>query len=100
MTTGVSVGGADVGGAGSSVDADGEVAQAGHDDGSLAGADLEQVLTEGHIPDPVESVLDAPVGPERVGELSRRGLLPGQVGDQVDGLGRPTGKRSGDGVVG
>jgi hypothetical protein len=45
----------DVGSAGYAVDADGEVAQAGHDAGSIAGADLRAVV-DGDVANPVQPV--------------------------------------------
>jgi hypothetical protein len=48
--------------------ADGEVAQAGHDLRAGPGAQLGGVLGEGHIPHPVQAVLDRPVPTEQVGE--------------------------------
>src|SRR5674536_390474 len=52
----VSEGCGDVGGLGQAQDGDREVAQAGHDAGAVAGADLGQVLAERHVADPMESV--------------------------------------------
>jgi len=39
--------------------------------------------------DPVQAVLDAPVSAEPGRQLVRAGLVDGQVGDGVDGLGAP-----------
>ena len=89
MAADVSAGGGDVGGAGFAVDADGEVAQAGHDLGSGSGPYLREVLAEAHVADPVQPVLDAPVSALGVGEQRCRGLLIVQVGDEVDDLGGP-----------
>jgi hypothetical protein len=69
MSADVSAGGGDVGGAGESVDADGQVAQGGHGGGAGAGADLGVVLGEGDVADPVQAVLDAPVAAEGGGDL-------------------------------
>ena len=61
--------------------------------GAGAGADLGQVLGEGHIADPVQGVLDLPVPADPGGELVGSGLVRGQVGDRVDGLGAPLAAR-------
>ena len=50
-------------------DADGEVAQAGHGPGSVAGADLVGVLGEGGVADVVQR-LDAPIPSDLVGPSS------------------------------
>jgi hypothetical protein len=39
---------------------------------------------EGHIPDPVQAVLDRPVRAQEVGEPGGAGLSVGQAGDRVD----------------
>jgi hypothetical protein len=54
--------------------ADDEVAQAGHDLRRGPSADLGAILGEGHIPDPVQAVLDRPVTPQEVGKPGRAGL--------------------------
>jgi len=46
---------------GQSDEADGQVAQGGHDLGAVSGAQLVVVLVEDHVSDPVEPVLDSPV---------------------------------------
>src|SRR5664279_3689127 len=81
--------GGDVGGAVTAVDADGEVAQYGHDRGAVAGADLAVVFGEGDVADPVQPVLDVPVAADDVGDLVGSDLALVQVGDRVDGLGAP-----------
>src|SRR5674476_604678 len=85
----VSEGCGDVSGLGQAQDGDREVAQAGHDAGAVAGADLGQVLAERHVADPMESVLDGPVTAQRGGELVRTGLGRAQRGDRIDRLGGP-----------
>src|SRR3954452_7471852 len=57
----VALGSGDVGVPGESADVDRGVAQGGHDVGSGAGAYLGVVLTECHVSDPVDAVLDPPV---------------------------------------
>ncbi|MFF8035167.1 hypothetical protein [Streptomyces sp. NPDC016626] len=63
----------DVGVAVLAVDADGEVAQAGHHAGQVPGADLRGVLTEGAVADVVELVLDLPVAADPCGECAAGG---------------------------
>jgi len=50
---------------------------------------LGQVLGEGHVTDPVQPVLDAPVPAQRISELSGGALRGGEVGDGVDRFGAP-----------
>src|SRR5512146_2197654 len=66
-----------------------KVAQAGHDAGVVAGADLAVVLVEGHVADPVQLVLHRPVAADGVAEGGGAGLVGGQRGDGVGGLGAP-----------
>lgn len=73
------------------------VAQRCHDLRGSAGADLGQVLGEGDIADPVQAVLDLPVPADPGGELGGAGLVGGQVGDGVDGLGAPAAVFAGPG---
>jgi transposase InsO family protein len=54
VPAGLAEGGGDVGVAVLAVDADGEVAQAGHDPGQVPGADLRGVLAEGAVADVME----------------------------------------------
>jgi len=55
----VAQGGSDAGVSGQAQDGDGQVnKEAGHDAGAVAGADLGGILTECHIADPVQAVLD------------------------------------------
>src|SRR5829696_2889805 len=78
--------GGDVGGAVEAEQADRGVAQGGHHVWAGAGADLGAVLVEGDVPDPVGSVLDAPVALNPRGENCwRRGEVVGG-GDHVDDL--------------
>ena len=83
---GVAEGGCDVGVAVLAVDADGEVAQAGHDAGQVTGADLRGVRVEGAVADVVELVLDAPVAADPGGEFAAGGRAGRQARDQVDPL--------------
>ena len=69
-------------------DADGQVAQAGHGPGGVAGADLAGVLGEGGVADVVQR-LDPPVAARVVGQAGRTGLGGGEVGDCVDRHGAP-----------
>ena len=59
-------------------EADGQVAQGGHDLGAVTGAQLVAVRVEDHVPDPVEAVLDSPVPADLGGDLLGLGLLHGQ----------------------
>jgi hypothetical protein len=72
------------------VQADRQVPQRGHDQRTSAGADVGQVLGEGHVPHPVQPVLDLPMVADRCGEFIGSRLVRGEVGDRVDGLGAPT----------
>lgn len=47
-------------------------------------------LQQSDVADPVEAVLDAPVTAQGVGQVGGGGLLCGQVGDRIDGLGPPS----------
>lgn len=89
MSAEVTAGRGDVGGAAAVQQADGEVAQGRHDSRAVSGSDLGQVLAVGDVADPVQSVLDAPVPAQGVGELDGGGLLGSQVGDRVDRFGAP-----------
>lgn|GEM_PF-2696632 len=66
----------DVGCAVEAVKADGEVAQGGHQVGSVAGADLRLVFLIGDVSDPVEPVLYSAVA-ANVGEKLFRGCFVG-----------------------
>src|SRR5664280_1681572 len=89
----VSEGCGDVNGLGQAQDGDREVAQAGHDAGAVAGADLGQVLAERHVADPMESVLDGPVtaqrrcgpgtGPRRTSRRGPNGVGPRWTSDRA-----------------
>jgi hypothetical protein len=63
--------------------ADCEVAQACHDLRASPGAQLGCVLGEGHIPHPVQAVLDRPVAADEVGQPGRAGLSVGEAGDRI-----------------
>src|SRR4029450_4078672 len=69
--------------------ADGQVAQAGHDLGAGAGAQLGGVLGEGGVAQVVPAVLDRPVPAEVVGEAGRAGLGEGEAGNRIDRYGPP-----------
>ncbi len=75
MAADASARGGDVGGAGEAVEADGEVSQGCHHGRTVAGTDLGEVFGEGDVADPVQPILDAPVGSEGVGELGGLGWL-------------------------
>src|SRR5665811_505640 len=79
----------DVGGPGQAEQADGQVPQGGHHLWAVAGANLAEVFTEGHVADPVQPILYAPMAAEPGRELVGAGLVGGQVGDGVDGFGAP-----------
>lgn len=64
--------------------ADGEVAQGGHDPGQVSGADLGSVFIEGDIADVVDPVFDVPVAADDGGEQSGGGLAEAEAGDRVD----------------
>ena len=89
-------GGADVGGSVQAVETDGDDTERGHDLWAVTGTDLAVVLGEGHVPYPVQPVLDGPVPTDRVGQLGCGGVVVGQVGDCVDGFAADpaAGKRS------
>src|SRR3954467_13659464 len=87
----VAVGGGDVGLAAESDDVDGGVAQGGHDLGAVAGVDAGVVLTLGDVADPVEAVLDRPVGAEPAGQQPWVGVAVAQGGYRVDGFHRRLG---------
>jgi len=81
-------GGGDVAVAHGGQDADGEVAQAGHDSWGGAGAGLGGVLGEGGVADVVQR-LDAPVALDSVGQAGGVGLGGSESGDRVHGHGAP-----------
>jgi hypothetical protein len=74
-----------------------------HDLWGGAGADLGQVLSEGHIPHPVQPVLDLPQAADPGGQLIGSGFVRIQVDDRVDDLGAPSpllpGARGGAGAA-
>ena len=89
MTGDVPAGGGDVGRTGTAVNADGEVAQAGHHGRSVSYPDLGEVFGEDDVADPVQAIFDTPVGAGDVGEFGSAELVLGEVGDHVDGFGVP-----------
>jgi len=66
--------------------ADGEVAQGGHDLRSAASADLRAVFVEGDVTNEVDAVFDLPVTPDILQQVCGRGLLLGEAGHPVDHL--------------
>lgn len=84
----VPAGGCDAGMPGHFQDPDGEVAQGGHDLGSVAGADLRGVFAVADIADVVQR-LDLPVTADPGGEPGRGCLAGVQADDGVDGDGPP-----------
>jgi hypothetical protein len=87
-------------------DADGGVAQGGHDLGAVAGAGLGGVFAVGDVADVVQG-LDAPVAADPPVEVSGGGLGDGQAGDAADGgcpplafTERPGAAGDGDGLGG
>ncbi|WP_308314789.1 hypothetical protein, partial [Streptomyces sp. CNQ085] len=63
------------------VDADGEVAQAGHDAGEAAGVDFGVVLAEGAVADVVQQVFDLPMASDPGGEPGAGNRAGRQAGD-------------------
>ena len=76
----------DVDSSGQAMEADRGVAQCGHQGGAVPGVELVTVLVEGHIPDPVQPVLDTPMTLDEVSEVSGAGLAGIEGGDQVNHL--------------
>ena len=75
--------------------ADGGVAQYRGYGGAVAGAGLVSVFSEGHVPDPMETIFDMPVPACPLVEVDRLGVGGGQGDDQV---GRLAGGGAGDGA--
>ena len=65
---------------------DGEVAEGGHDLGSVAGSGEVVVLVEHDVTDPVEG-LDAPVSLDPGGDLAGGGSCHGYGADEVEHFG-------------
>ena len=82
----VSEGCGDADSSGQAMEADRGVAQRGHHGGAVPGVELVTVLVEGHIPDPVQPVLDTPMTLDEVSEVSGAGLAGIEGGDQVNHL--------------
>ena len=80
----VSEGCGDADSSGQAMAADRGVAQRGHHGGAVPGVELVTVLVEGHIPDPVQPVLDTPMALDEVDEVSGAGLAGIEGGDQVE----------------
>ena len=68
------------------VEADGEVTERGHDLWAVTGPELGVVLSEGHVPYPVEPVFYGPVPTDSVGQLGGGGVVVGQVSNRVHGV--------------
>ncbi|TQE27943.1 hypothetical protein SipoB123_10930, partial [Streptomyces ipomoeae] len=68
------------------VDADGEVAQAGHDAREMPGMDFGVVLAERAVADVVQKIFGLPVASDPVGELGAGNGAGRQAGYQVDAL--------------
>lgn len=83
---GLAAGFGDVGGPVESVQVQGGVTQGGHHLGSVAGADGRAVLVEGHVADPVDRVLDAPVLAQPGRDHRWSGVLERQAAQSVDDL--------------
>jgi hypothetical protein len=79
-------GGRDVGGADAAQERDRGVAQGRHHLRRGAAADLAAVLIEGHVPHPMQTVLDLPVAPHEPQQTLRACLLGRQTRDQVVSL--------------
>src|SRR3954453_7678207 len=74
----VAVGGGGVGAAAGADGVYGVIAQGGHDLGSVAGVHAAVVLTLGDVADPVEAVLDRPVGADPAGQQPWVGVAVAQ----------------------
>src|SRR4051795_5292467 len=81
--------GGDVRVAGQAQGVDRQGAQAGEVGRAGAGANLAVVLAEGHVADPVQAALDAPVPAHPAGQQRRIGGAGIEAGDGVDGLHAP-----------
>ncbi|MFE9835293.1 hypothetical protein ACFYP4_09140 [Streptomyces sp. NPDC005551] len=72
------------------VDVDGEVAQAGHEAGKMAGTELRLALAlalaERAVADVVQNIFDLPVASDPVRELGTGDSAGRQAGDRVDAL--------------
>ena len=79
-------GGSDVGFASQTEQADGQIAQGGHDLGCGAGAYLGAILIKGDVSNPVDPVLDAPVSTPEGKEPFGVGFFGRQAGDSVGQL--------------
>src|SRR5262249_56929920 len=84
-------GGGDIGLAEEAEQADGGVAEGGHDLGRAALAHLGAIFVEGYVADPMRAVFDPPMVPteaEQPGRVRRGrvGLAGGEAADAVDDL--------------
>lgn len=80
----VAQGAGDVGGPTQAQQADDEIAQAGHDAGAVAGADLRAIFIKGDIADPVGAVFDTPVAAVELEQLLGGCLVWGLTGQAED----------------
>src|SRR3954454_1715110 len=81
--------GGDVRVAGQAQGVDRQGAQGGDVLWAVVGANLAVVLAEGHVADPVQAALDAPVPAHPAGQQRRIGGAGIEAGDGVDGLHAP-----------
>lgn len=76
----------DIGSASPAQEADDEVSKACEHLRSVALSHAAAILVKGHIPDPVQSVLDGPMAPGEAQEFVGRGALLASAGDSADDL--------------
>ena len=90
----------DVVGSGEAVHVQNCVSQAGHDLWGGAGVYGGAVLGEGHVADPMDNVLDAPVAAQPGGDHRRPGVFEREAADCVDDLPGAFAGRRGDAFAG
>ena len=73
-------------GAGSREEADDRVSEGSHHLGSRPSRHLAAVLVKGHVPHPMDLILDAPVTPPQLEQACRTCLFRGQTSDGVGPL--------------
>ena len=76
----------DGGGPAQTKEADGHVPEGGHDLGTMAGTDSGGILPINGILDPVETVLDLPMSPDKREDPVGRRLFGGKTGDPEGGF--------------